>query len=210
MRGVTIYYRGRLADTGQIRTISDELTAIAERMSWKWNSLDEDWETPATATISFERVNESDIAQIRGHLPLKGVSFRPEGADGPLEFFFDPEGNLRSLLDMVFITERNLKPEDAWICTDMQTSPSEMSIWVGSLMRYLKERYIPDMEIYDDGECPESEKVSGKKCFLDERMNRTLNEISRFSDGHIFESSLEKVDSMMMEMARELMGRPAH
>ena len=59
MRGVTIYYRGRLADTGQIRTISDELTAIAERMSWKWNSLDEDWETPATATISFERVNES-------------------------------------------------------------------------------------------------------------------------------------------------------
>ena len=111
---------------------------------------------------------------------------------------------------MVFITERNLKPEDAWICTDMQTSPSEMSIWVGSLMRYLKERYIPDMEIYDDGECPESEKVSGKKCFLDERMNRTLNEISRFSDGHIFESSLEKVDSMMMEMARELMGRPAH
>lgn len=209
MRGVTIYYRGKLADMSQIKTISDELIAIAERMNWKWNSLDEDWEKPATATVSFERKNESVVAQIRGHLPLKGVSFTPEGADGPLEFFFDSEGHLRSLLDMVFITEGNLKPEDAWIDTDMQASPSEMSIWVASLMRYLKEQYLPDLEVHDDGECSESEKANGKKCFLDERMNRTLNELSRFSGGHIFESSLERVDSMMTEMVRELMGRPA-
>jgi len=29
--GVTIHYRGKLADTGQIKTISDELIIVAEK-----------------------------------------------------------------------------------------------------------------------------------------------------------------------------------
>lgn len=40
-------------------------------------------------------------------------------------------------------------------------------------------------------------------------MNRALNELSPFSKGHIFESSLEEVDSMTEEMVRGLM-RSAH
>lgn len=204
MRGVKIYYRGKLADMGQIRTISDELIATAERMNWKWISLDEDWEKPSTATVTFETA-EGFIANIEGHLPLKGVSFMPERAAGPLKFFFDSEGNLRSPLDMAFITEGRLKPEEAWINTDMHASPPETDLWVASLMRYLKERYIPDLEVYDDGGCLESELVNGRKCFLDESMNRELDELSPFSNGHIFESSLEEVDSMVEEMVRGLM-----
>ena len=206
--GVTIHYRGKLADTGQIKTISDELVIVAEKMNWEWTSLDEDWDKPATATLVTEIADGSPIAQIEGQLPLKGVSLTPEGADS-LSFFFDPEGNLCDPINLISIMDGTLKPEDAWVFTKTQFASPETHIQIVGLLKYLKKHHIPDLEVHDDGECSESERVNGKKCFLDERMNRTLNELSRFSGGHIFESSLERVDSMMTEMARELMGRPA-
>ena len=67
--GVSIHYRGRVADIQNIKTICDELAAIADKMNWHYIRLDEDWSQAADATIE---VTEQG-SQITGHLPLKGI-----------------------------------------------------------------------------------------------------------------------------------------
>ena len=39
--GVTIRYRGQLADLGKITNLCDELAQVAEKMQWPYNRLDE-------------------------------------------------------------------------------------------------------------------------------------------------------------------------
>lgn len=67
--GVSIHYRGRVADIQNIKSICDELAAIADKMNWRYIRLDEDWSQSADATIE---VTEQGL-QITGHLPLKGI-----------------------------------------------------------------------------------------------------------------------------------------
>ena len=52
--GVTIHYRGRLADIGKIKILCDELTQIAEKMDWAYNLLDEDWSIQADARLEHD------------------------------------------------------------------------------------------------------------------------------------------------------------
>ncbi len=203
--GVTIHYRGKLADTGRIETISDELIHVAEKMNWEWTSLDEDWDKPATATFATKFVDERAIVQIEGHLPLKGVSLTPKGADS-LDFFFDPEGNLRSPLELTLIMEGTLKPEDAWLFTKTQFSSPETHIRIVGLLRYLREHHIPDLEVHDEGEYWETgsfETLKAKMDFIAGKMDEISDQLSRVSRGHISEFSAEEVASMIEGLIRE-------
>ena len=49
--GVTIHYRGRLNDVGQLGRLCEELTDIAAAMRWKSMTLDDDWETGDMRTL---------------------------------------------------------------------------------------------------------------------------------------------------------------
>jgi hypothetical protein len=48
--GVTIHYRGKLDDLAQVENLRRELADIAESIGWKWQTLDEDWSIPSSAT----------------------------------------------------------------------------------------------------------------------------------------------------------------
>ncbi len=102
--GLSLHYRGQIADIQHIKTICKELTDIASKMNWKRVSLDEDWTKPADANVT---VTEQG-AQIRGHLPLKGVSLTVDPKSDSVSFFFDPEGNLCDPLNLIMITEGHL------------------------------------------------------------------------------------------------------
>ena len=95
--GVSIHYRGRLNDVGQVARLREELADIAAAMGWKSTQLDDDWEQPADARLRFTPTG----ARIDGSLGLKGILLTPEGGAESLSFFCDREGNLRSLMDMV-------------------------------------------------------------------------------------------------------------
>jgi len=176
-------------------------------MNWKWTSLDEDWNKPATATFVTEIVDGSPIAQIEGHLPLKGVSLTPEGADS-LSFFFDPEGNLRDPINLISIMDGTLKPEDAWVFSKTQFSSPETHVRIVGLLRYLKEHHIPDLEVQDEGEYWETgsfETLKQKMDFVAGKMDEISNELSRVSSGHISEFSAEELGFMIEGLIREKM-----
>jgi len=146
--GVSIHYRGRLNDVGQLARLREEMADIAAAMGWETTRLDDDWERPADARLRFTARG----AQIDGHLGLKGILMTPDVEAESLSFFFDREGNLRSVMDVVSILDGTLKAEDAWVSVKTQFASPEVHVWIVGLLKYLKKRYISDLQVSDEGQ----------------------------------------------------------
>jgi len=69
--GVSIHYRGKMANISTIEVLCDKLALVADKMGWTCTRLDDDWSKPPDATIE---VTEKG-AHITGHLSLKGIAF---------------------------------------------------------------------------------------------------------------------------------------
>ena len=194
--GVTIHYRGNLNDISKIQVLCDELAMIADKMDWRYTRLDEDWSKPLDACFEYK----DNKAEIKGHLPLKGISFSIHPRCESLQFFFDSEGNLCNPVSMVLISEGTLKPEDAWIAVKTQFSGPETHMWVISLLKYLKEHYIADLEVHDEGEFWEtgdSDILKKKMAFLNEKMDALADTLSQVNGSHLDKFSAEELASVI-------------
>jgi hypothetical protein len=69
---VSIHYRGKLIDIGDVKPICHELTQIAEKMDWPYSRLDEDWSKPTDARLEVDEKG----AHILGYLSLKGIQLK--------------------------------------------------------------------------------------------------------------------------------------
>ena len=194
--GVTIHYRGQLADVGKLNILCDELVQIAEKMDWSYSRLDEDWSKPADVRLEHDERG----AHIVGHLSLKGISFKPHPRCESVSFFFDSSGQLCDLMGVVLISEGSLKPEDAWIAVKTQFAGPEIHQWIVGLLKYLKEHYIPDLEVRDEGEYWETgdfEVLKEKMNFLNEKMDAVAGELSRVTGDHLERLSPQELASMI-------------
>lgn len=197
--GLSLHYRGRLGDIQQINTICKELIDIANTMNWHWVSLDEDWSRPANATV----VRTGHGTEIQGYLSLKGVEFTVNPKCESLCFFFDSKGNLRDPISLIRILEGTLKPEDAWVSVKTQLSSPETHIWIIGLLKYLKKRYIPDLEVYDEGEYWETgsrETLKEKMDFIAGKLDMLANELSSADVGDISGCSAEEIASIIEDL----------
>jgi len=194
--GVTIHYRGQLADLGQLNILCDELTQVAEKMGWAYNRLDEDWSKPTNVRLEHEERG----ACIVGHLGLKGISFKPHPKGESMSFFFNSDGKLFDPMGLVMVCEGSLKPEDAWITVKTQFAGPEIHLWVVGLLKYLKEHYIHDLEVSDEGEYWETgsfEMLKEKMSFLDEKMDAVCGELSRVTGDRLERLSPNELASMI-------------
>lgn len=176
--GITIHYRGTLAETGKIGALIEEMTDIAETLKWPCSVLDDDWSKPVTADI----VPGPKGAEIVGNLGLKGVVLTPHPQAESLVLCFDAEGNLRAPITVIVLLDGQLSPEDAWVALKTHFAPPEVHVTLVKLLKYLQTRYIPDLEVYDEGEYWESsdlELLNRKRAFLSAKIDafaRTLDE----------------------------------
>jgi hypothetical protein len=176
--GVSIHYRGRLNDVGQLAKLCAELADIAAAMGWETTRLDDDWERPADARLRFTLAG----AQIDGHLGLKGLLMTPDVEAESLSFFFDREGNLRSAIDMVSIPDGTVKPEDAWVSVKTQFASPEVHVWIIGLLKYVKKRYISDLQVSDEGEYWETGDIRilrDKMNLIGEKIEHLASELTR-------------------------------
>jgi hypothetical protein len=203
--GVSIHYRGRVADIQNIKTICDELAAVADKMNWHYTRLDEDWSQSADATIEITEQG----SQINGHLSLKGIVLTLNPKCETLGFLFDSNGNLRDPISMVNIKEETLKPEDYWISVKTQYAGPETHIWIIGLLKYLKKFYLPDLEVEDEGaywETGNFEILKEKMDFVGEKIAAVRAELSRVTKGHIESFSADEVASMIEALLLEKFG----
>lgn len=168
--GVSIHYRGRLDKTALLPSLCDEVGDIADSMGWPATTLDDDWSTSPDATLK-------NGGKVEGHLGLKGVQITPHPDSEPLVLFFDHDGYLRCPMTMLMILEGTLQPETAWIPMKTQFSCPDTHVWVVGLLKYLKKRYISNLEVSDESEYWDT----GDRRKLEEDMsllNRKLRHLS--------------------------------
>ena len=100
-----------------------------------------------------------------------------------LQFVFDKKGHLRNALHMEYTD----KDEDISYFNHIKTqfAPAEIHIAIIKLLRYLKDKYINNLEVYDEGRYWETydEKILNEKLeFLNKMMDKLegiLNSIPR-------------------------------
>jgi hypothetical protein len=171
--GVSIHYRGRLNDVGLVARLCEELTDIAGAMGWETTRLDDDWEQRADARLRFTPAG----AHIDGNLGLKGILVIPGGGAESLCFCFDRNGDLRCPVSMVSILDGTLDPKDAWVSVKTQFASPELHVWVVALLKYLKKRYIADLEVSDEGQDWETGDIR----ILGEKMDLIARKIEQLS-----------------------------
>ncbi len=117
-----------------------------------------------------------------------------------MPFFFNSSGQLCDLMGVVLIYEGSLKPEDARIAVKTQFAGPEIHLWIVGLLKYLKEHYIPDLEVRDEGEYWETgdfEVLKEKMDFLNEKTDAVCGELSRVTGSHLERLSPEELASMI-------------
>ncbi len=194
--GVSIHYRGRLANIQNVKSICYEMAAIAEKMDWRYTCLDEDWSQSASSTIDVTAKGSN----ISGHLPLKGIALTPCAECETLRFFFDADGELRDPVSMVSISEETLKPEDSWISIKTQYAGPETHVWIIGLLKYLKKFYIPNLEVRDEGKYWQTENIEilkEKMDFIDKKISAVSAELSRVTRGHIESYSADELATVI-------------
>lgn len=168
--GVTIHYKGTIGRMDEIDQLGSEIIDIAETMGWSWTRLDEDFSKPCTATVTF-RKNRSSIV---GHIPLKGVAFQPHEFSEIVMLYFDSEGKLNDPLSMALRHEGKIKNAKGYLSVKTQFAPIDTHIAIVKLFRYLKKRYIPDLDVYDEGGYWETNDV--------EELQRRISSVAKAMD----------------------------
>jgi hypothetical protein len=147
--GLTVYYRGMLDDHEQAACLINELREIAEICGWEKGGLDEDWTLPPQARVVV-LPGLSDY-RIVGHLALKGVEILPHPSCEPVSFYFDSRGTLWSVPGRALSLDQRERPDQTFISVKTQFAPAEIHVAIVKLLRYIKGRYISNLEVRDEG-----------------------------------------------------------
>jgi len=144
--GITIAYKGTLNNPELVEPLCEELSEIAREMNFEYQILDEDYTLPHTAY--FDRSGPG--VQIKGHLPLKGISISLHPGSEALSLYFDRHGKIRNLVNMVSEGDDNA-PENEFDFIKTQYAPAEVHMIVIKLLRYIKLVYSADLTVEDEG-----------------------------------------------------------
>lgn len=197
--GVSIHYRGRLDNMDHLPALRDELMDIASGLGWQYWILDADWHVPADASLT----HSGKAGEIKGHLGLKGIQLKPTGQSEPLDFFFDSEGNLRSPMSVVLIQDGMLRRDDAWISVKTQFSSAQMHVVIIGLLKYMKRRYLSNLEVTDEGEywnTGDCRILEEKLRLIEEKLDYVSRELSSEHFGDMIGLSADDIAARIERM----------
>lgn len=177
--GISIHYKGKLNSKDLIDPFCDEIKDISDSMDWDYT------------IIKHELKNE---------ISLKGLFIKPHEKAELLQFVFDKKGYLRNALHLDY----DDKDDDISFFNHIKTqfAPVEIHIAIIKLMHYLKEKYINNLEVYDEGRFWETNNenlLNERLEFLNKAMDKVegiLNSIPREKD-ETTESIASKIESII-------------
>ena len=185
--GITIHYKGNISNVNLIDEFCDELIDIAETMDWK---------------ASEKIFDEED--------KIKGVSVTPHKDSESLSFFFNIEdGGLRNIMNVIMKDPYNPE-EPEWDFIKTQFAPPEVHVTVIKLLQYIKKKYMPDLEVVDEGdywETGDEKLLAGKLKFLGDKIDafgKALNSISKEDIKEITESDDESMPEKFEKIIRKI------
>ena len=150
--GITIHYKGKLNSPGLSDAFCEELEDIAKSMEWEYNRF------------NFDEKDET---------PVKGFFIGPKDKSEPLQFMIDKDGFLRNAL----LLERFPHTDKMTFLnhTKTQFAPIEIHIVIIKLLKYLQQKYISNLEVWDEGDYWQTGNavlLKKKMYFLTEKMDQ--------------------------------------
>ncbi len=149
--GITIHYRGKLNDPAEIDAVTDIVQQRAVAKGWSWTHIDDDWDAEVDAQLVHTSKGHLELT---GHAGLKGFSLDIDPKCEVVPLLFDSSGYLRSIFS--FFDPGSARDGDT-IAVKTQFAPPEAHIQIIELLRELKQRFIADLEVMDEGEYWETE-----------------------------------------------------
>lgn len=145
--GLSIHYRGTLTDKKQIYPLMDELEDIARSMQWTCRRFDEDWSRTPDARLSHEVPGQISI---EGEAGLKGVMLDLHEQCESLWLCFNASGALTSVLQVALLADEGYPSAPGWLSVKTQFAGADIHIAIVKLLRYLKGKYLHDLEVEDE------------------------------------------------------------
>jgi hypothetical protein len=200
--GVTIHYRGKLDDIARLEDLRNELKDIATWMGWETRILDDDQSEPPDVKL----VHNCDGAEIQRNLALKGIVLHPESQVDSIEFLFDREGNLRSIMNTIMICEGTFKPEDTWNFVKTQFGGPDVHVWIIGLLKHVKKHYISNLEVHDEGEYWETgsrKTLEDKMHFINSKIDLLSRAFSTERFGDISSLSADQIAELIERILKD-------
>ncbi len=201
--GVTLHYRGRLDDVKRLPELRAEVADIAGTLHWPVTELDDDWAEPVTARLGAEP------GHIEGNLGLKGLLVKPHPRSELLTLCFDQAGNLRSPMGMLLILDGTLKPEESWVFVKTQFAGPDAHVWLVGLLKYLRKRYISNLEVNDEGgywDTGDRKELERRMAFIKSKLNSLSASLTAGRLGDLRNVSAEELASRIEQFFKDREG----
>ncbi len=199
--GITIHYQGHLDSPDDIHYLIDEFQDIANSMKWEYHILDEDWSQPSTATLSWTK----NGVEIVGDLGLKGISLNLHPDCESLSLFFDADGTMTTIMNTILMNEGTIDRGTSYCTVKTQFAPPDIHISIVNILKYVKKRYVSDLEVTDEGEYWETKDrniLEQRIQFLNEKMSQLEDEISNIPTKNDWNYSAEDLVTLLEECLR--------
>jgi len=183
--GVTIHYKGRINDPVIINSLIDEISDICEDMKWEYTIIEKE---------------ENDI----DHPPIQGIVFSIHEECEPVGFIFDKNGRLRSPISIPFYEEND--KHQLVVSVKTQFSSPDIHIVLIKLLRYIKSKYIENLEVTDEGEYWETSNKARLK-YLFDFLNEKLNIICDILEGNKNKFSKSDSPEQIADKIEELLSK---
>jgi len=132
--GITIHYQGKINELSMIDNFIDELSDISCELDWKNHIIDD------------------------SKLNIKGILLSPHSGSEPLSFLFDKSTGI--IKDRIILAFDDMG-DDHYKHNHVKTqfAPINIHITIIKLLKYLKEKYLSDLIVTDEGDYWETENA---------------------------------------------------
>ena len=144
--GISIYYQGTINRIEGVPELSNELVEFASILGWEVKQWNGHWNRPNTAVLE----QRTEGYELTGHIPLRGVSLLADPECEPLFLTFNSEGALASTTNMLMADKSPSEPQKFWLSTMTHYTSADVHIALIKLLKYLKTRFISDLQVYDE------------------------------------------------------------
>lgn len=144
--GITIHYRGKLNDPEEIDAVVDFVQHMAAAKGWSWTQIDDDWDAEVNAQLVHTSKGHLELT---GNAGLKGFSLDIDPNCEPVPLLFDCSGLMRSFFS--FSADCSAENNNT-IAVKTQFASAEAHIQLVELLKELKQRFIADLKVMDEGE----------------------------------------------------------
>ena len=155
--GLSLHYHGSLGDPARLAELVAELEDIAESMGWE-----------------SHRITRDD-----GNPEFEGIILNTDDGTEPLPFLFDRNDRLRTLADLICHQFKADPRCSYYVSVKTQFGQIPTHLWICGLLRYLKSKYLPDLQVNDEGEYYETGNLS----MLTERRDFLTGKIREIAEG---------------------------